>query len=867
MSLAISPRANPQQVDLFAGYQPLPGVYDEMFAAPGELRPQWRQFVTLLNAMGRVELGRRWEQAQRLIRENGVTYNVHGDAEGKDRPWELDAIPLLLPGDEWSALSTGLAQRARLLNLILADIYGPQTLVAGGHLPPELIFAHAGFLRPCHRIHVPDQTFLSLYAAHLARSAETGNWVVLSDRTQSPLGAGYAVENRIVISRMLPNKYRDCRVERLASFFISVREALHGLAAHHRENPWIVLLSPGPASPTYFEDAYLARYLGYTLVEGGDLTVRDQRVYLKTLGGLIQVDVILRRVPDDHCDPLELRGGSRAGVPGLLQAVRGGNVVVANALGSGLLEAPALLAFFPRLARHLIGEELRIPSVATWWCGQPAELTHVLENIEQLVIKPAFSLARTRPIVGGQLSRGELTELIERIKARPRNYVGQQWVTRSTAPVMANGGVQPWHVALRAFLVAADGSYQVMPGGLTRVSAAGDRLGDSMLAGEGSKDVWVLSEGPVAPVSLLQSPETPVPLRRSGNDLPSRVADNLYWLGRHVERAEGAVRLLRSIVLRLAGESDPANLPELTSLLHALAEQGQIRPEFIVYAGGKETPIVDREILAFIFDPQRAGSLRSTVDSVRHVASIVRDRISLDSWRILNRVEQDFLSIQTTAAVQLSDVLSMLNQMIVDLSAFSGVGTESMTRGPGWRFLDMGRRIERAQHTISLLRSTLVADGHDENPVLEALLEIADSSMTYRNRYLTTLRLAPVLDLLMTDETNPRSVGFQLVALSGHVENLPRDQAEPLFTAEQRTMLGALASLRLADVAQLSQLDREGSRRHLDRLLSRLAQQLRALSDGISHKYLVHAGPSRQLAEIRPSAGAKYEVGRTKDEV
>jgi uncharacterized circularly permuted ATP-grasp superfamily protein/uncharacterized alpha-E superfamily protein len=854
MSLAISSPSHgeSQQSDLFGGYEPLPGIYDEMFASPGALRPHWRQFVEGMNRLGSSELSRRWELAQRLIRENGVTYNVHGDSEGKDRPWELDALPLLLPGAEWEALAAGLIQRARLLNMVLADIYGPQTLLASGHLPPELVFAHAGFLRPCHRIQVPRELYLPLYAAHLARSSE-GGWLVLSDRAKAPSGAGYAVENRIVISRMLPNKFRDCRVERLASFFMTVRETLHSLAAQHRDNPRIVLLSPGPSSPTYFEDAYLARYLGFTLVEGGDLTARDNRVYMKTLGGLIQVDVILRRVPDDQCDPLELRGDSLAGVPGLLQAVRSGNVVIANSLGSGLVEAPALLAFLPQLARHLLGEELRIPSVATWWCGRPGDLEFVLGHIEQLVIKSAFALAPARPIVGGQLCRGELTELIDRIKARPRDFVGQQWITRSTAPVMTGGGLQPWHVALRAFLVAAGDSYEVMPGGLTRVSPVGDRLGDSMLAGEGSKDVWVLSEGPVTPVSLLQSPETPVPLRRSGNDLPSRVADNLYWLGRDVERAEGSVRLLRSIVLRLSSESDPANLPELPLLLRALSEQGQIRPEFVVHAAGKETPLVDRELLAFIFDPQRSGSLRKTVDAMRHVASIVRDRISLDSWRILNRVEQDFLSARAVITVQLSDVLAMLNQMIVDLSAFSGVGMESMTRGPGWRFLDMGRRIERAQHTISLLRNTLVADGHEESPVLEALLEIADSSMTYRNRYLTTLRLAPLLDLLMTDETNPRSVGFQLVALAEHVENLPRDQAEPLLTAEQRAMLGVLASLRLADVDQLSQPDREGTRRPLDRLLSRLAQQLRTLSDGITHKYLVHAGPSRQLAEIRPS--------------
>ncbi len=852
MSLAFSSLGDPRQISLFQRYQPLPGVYDETFASPGLMRPHWRDFIEAIDAMGPRELGRRWEQAQRLIRENGVTYNVHGDELGKDRPWELDPIPLLLPAGDWAALATGLVQRARLLNLILADVYGPQKLLGEGLLPPDFVFAHTGFLRPCHHIHVPHQTYLHLYASHLARSAEDGRWLVLADRTQTPSGAGYAVENRIVISRMLPNKFRDCRVQRLASFFISVREMLHGLAAQNRDNPRIVLLSPGPQSPTYFEDAYLARYLGYTLVEGGDLTVRNGRVYLKTLGGLLQADVIMRRVADDDCDPLELRSDSYAGVPGLLQAVRSGAVAAGNALGSGFLEAPALMAFLPELSRRLLGEELQIPSVATWWCGRPEGLSYVLSNFDHLMIADAYD-RQVQPAVGGQLCDVEREQLLARIKARPREFVGQQWVKRSTAPVLTNGvGVQPWHVALRTFLVAAEDSYQVMPGGLTRVSAVGDRLGDSMLAGEGSKDVWVLSDGPVATVTLLQPPDTPVELRRSGNDLPSRVADNLYWLGRHVERAEGAVRLLRAVVTRLTNEAPPDSLPELSPLLHALVEQGQIRPEFIVHAEGRPVPIADREILAFIFDAQRSGSLRATLDSVRHVGSIVRDRISLDSWRILNRVEQDFEALQMPAGVQLGDVLSMLNQMIVDFSAFSGLGMESMTRGPGWRFLDMGRRLERAMHTISLLRSTLANSRTDENPLLDALLEIADSSMTYRNRYLTTLRIPPLLDLLMTDESNPRSIGYQLVALSEHVENLPREQNEPLLTAEQRTMLSALTGLRLADIDALSETDRDGARRQLDRLLGRLTQQLRTLSDGITHKYLVHAGPSRQLAEIRP---------------
>ncbi|HEV3004297.1 MAG TPA: circularly permuted type 2 ATP-grasp protein [Pirellulales bacterium] len=840
-----------EKAGLLSGYKTPPGVYDELCSSPGVLRPHWQRFVAALDDLGSKELARRWEQARRIIHEHGVTYNVFGDPRGMDRPWELDALPMLLSSSEWAGLSRALVQRATLLNLLLADVYGPQQLLQSGRLPADLVFPNPGFWRPCHGWQVPEQTYLHLYAAHLARTP-SGAWCVLADRTQAPSGAGYAVENRIVISQMLPAVFHDCQVQRLASFFITVRETLHALATHRREQPRIVLLTPGPLSPTYFEDAYLARYLGYTLVEGGDLTVRESHVFLKTLGGLIGVDVILRRMQDDACDPLELSGDSLLGVPGLLQAARSGHVVLANALGSGVLEAPALMAFLPSLCQHLLGEDLQLPSVPTWWCGDHASLAYVLENLDRLVIKPSFHQRSAKPLFGGQLGATERAQWIERIRARPRDFVAQEHLARSSVPVWNGRGLQPGHVALRTFLVAAGGSYEAMPGALSRVSTSAELVGESMLAGQGSKDVWVLSEGPVAPVSLLHPPGEPIALRRSGNDLPSRVADNLYWLGRHVERAEGAARLLRSIVARLTGEAEPFGMAELAVLLRALADQGQTRPEFVLHTAGEAVPQAEHETLAFIFDERRAGGLRATLAAIHRLASVVRDRISLDSWRILNRVEQDFPHVYPLAGMQLGDVHALLNQMVLNLSAFAGLGTESMTRGPGWRFLDMGRRLERALHALALLRSTLNRATADENAVLESLLEIADSSMTYRNRYLTILQLPPVLDLLMTDETNPRSVAYQLVALARHVENLPREQADPLLSAEQRIMTALLAGLRLADIDTLCHVDQEGERKALDRLLARLAGQLRSLSDRITHTYLVHAGPSRQMAEIRP---------------
>jgi uncharacterized circularly permuted ATP-grasp superfamily protein/uncharacterized alpha-E superfamily protein len=807
--------------------------------------------MSRLDSLGAAELGRRWEHAQRLIHENGITYNTYGDVERTDRPWELDAIPLLFPAAEWTSLAAGLTQRARLLNQILADLYGPQRLLHKGLLPAELIYGQPGYLLPCHGSRVPNDSYLHIYAAHLARAPD-GRWQVLADRTETPTGLGYAVENRIVISRTLPDKFNEAQVERLASFFKSVRETLHGLATHHRENPRIVLLTPGPRSSTYFEDAYLARYLGYTMVEGGDLTVRDNIVFMKTLGGLLPVDVILRRVDDEDCDPLELRSDSLLGVPGIVHAARRNHVSLANSLGCGLLESPALLAFLPALARHLLGEELLMPSVETWWCGREEDCRYVLDNLSSLVIKPAFRQRSMKPIFVAQLSEAERSGLIAHIKDRPRNFVGQREVTRSTAPVWTGAELQPWHVALRTFLVAKGDSYQVMPGGLPRVSASPESLGETMSGGQGSKDVWVLAEGPVVPVSLLRPAGAPIGLRRSGNDLPSRVADNLFWLGRQVERAEGAVRLMRTVVARLTSESDPTGISDLTLMVQTLADQVPTRPEASGIDPATARVKIENDLLGLILDANRPGSLRSTISSVHDVASIVRDRISLDSWRILNLVDDDLRELGPRQLVQLADVLAMLNQMVLHLAAFSGLGMESMTRGPGWRFLDIGRRIERALHTMRLLRGTLAYVTPNVNPMLEALLEIADSSMTYRSRYLNTLQLAPMLDLVLTDETNPRSVAFQLVALADHVNHLPRDQSEPVRSAEQRIILAGLTSLQLAEIDQLCEAERDGSRKQLDRFLARLAMQLRQLSESLTHTYLVHAGPSRQLGNIEP---------------
>jgi uncharacterized circularly permuted ATP-grasp superfamily protein/uncharacterized alpha-E superfamily protein len=834
------------------------------------IRPHWRPFVDALEVMGADEIRRRWQESQDLIRQNGVTYNVYGDPRGLDRPWQLDPVPLLVAQEEWSGLEEGLAQRARLLDLILGDLYGPQRLMSRGLLPPELVFGNPSFLHHCHAMQVPGNRYLHLYAVNLGRDA-SGQVLVLGDRTQAPSGTGYALENRLVLSRMLSDVFRDCHVQRLAPFFQAVRDTLQVIAPHNRDNPRIVLLTPGPYNETYFEHAFLAGYLGYALVEGADLLVRGNRVYLKLLGGLQPVDVILRRLDDDYCDPLELRGDSSLGVPGLLQVLRAGNVAMANALGSGLVETPAILAYLPGICRELMAEDLRLGWAESWWCGEPLGLSHVLAKLPRMVIKPTFAPHRFEPVFASRLGAGERQDLAERIRARPSEYVGQEEIALSSVPVMVGEELTPRYAAVRVFLTAREGGYCTMPGGLTRVAFSAESKVVTMQRGGGSKDTWVLTEEPVSTFSLLPPPHRAVRLSRAGGDLSSRHADNFYWLGRYVERAECVVRLLRGILIRLTEKSGMSEVPELAILLRALTTQTRTFPGFFDTEGAVSVERPEGELLSVMFDRDRSGSLASTLGLLQRVASKVRDRISVDMWRTLSSLMEDLMADLTTmlppgnngaevarlahldARGVLSDVLEVLDAGINRLAAFSGLVAENLTRGQSWTFLDMGRRLERSLQTSSLLRCTLGMQTRAESSVLEALLEIADSSMTYRRRYLSSLQPAPVLDLLLADESNPRSLAFQLVALAETIDRLPRDLALPGRSPEQRLVLAKLTDVRLAELETLARPDETGHRAHLDQVLSRLETDLPVLSELIAASYFSHLQTSRLLGSQDPA--------------
>ena len=869
--MLVPSQKEPETYDPASHYFPRPGTFDE-FVEPGQgpgqwaVRAQWRTFSGRLAALGPTELRRRWREALHLIHENGVSYNVYGDERGMERPWSLSPVPVLVAADDWAALAAGVAQRARLLDRLLADLYGPQRSLVEGWLPPELVFRNPSFLRPLHGVAVPRARWLPFYGVDVVRAPD-GKFRVLADRTQAPSGAGYALENRIVVARALPDLFRECNVERLALFFRTLQDTLARLAPHNRDNPRVVLLTPGPHNASYFEQAYLAQYLGYTLAGGGDLTVRDDRVYLKTLSGLQLVDVILRRVNDDFCDPLELRPETLLGIPGLVQAVRQGTVALANPLGSGLLQTASMLPYLPAIARHLLGEELLLPSAETFWCGDPQHLPRVLSRFEQLVLKPAFPDAVTHPVFLSLLSSAEREAWRARVQANPQDWVAQEQIVASTTPMLEGDHLQPHTLVLRSYAVALgmkDG-YAVMPGALSRVATTTDNPEVSMQTGAGSKDTWVPSAGPVSSFSLLP-PAHATELTRGGSDLPSRAADDLYWLGRYAERAEGIARLARVFAGRLREAPEGTRLmpeSELGALYRALVAETELQvPSVGAIEVGRPLPVVEEQLLVALLDAGRPGSFAAVAQRVLRTARLVRDRLSADTWRVLTALDELRLPPGSERAVPVATAAAMLDRMVLALAAFAGLATESMTRGQAWRFVDMGRRIERAGAGVLLLESTLVAPLLErEAPLLEALLEVADSGMTYRRRYRATLLPAPVLDLLLTDETNPRSVIFQLRELTRHLESLPASSTTGVRSPQLRIAQSALAELDLADVEALSAVE-GGQRKALCELLGSLGRKIPALSDSLSSSYLSHAVVSRNLgSEEILRAGMPVELG------
>ena len=821
----------------FAGYGARDGVFDEMRGADGFVRPHYETLVRELDSLGIEELRRRRKTAAQIVHEQGITYTVYGDTLGEEKPWQLDPIPLVISPGEWRTVETALIQRATLINRILADCYGQQDLIRTAWLAPALVFAQPDFLRPLHGVPLPQDAFLHSYAADLARSPD-GQWWVISDRTQIPTGAGYALANRLVTSRILPEAFRSCHVQRLAGFFREMQDSLAALASRRTDTPRVVVLTPGAYNETYFEQAYLARYLGYTLVEGQDLTVRDDRVYLKTIGGLEPVDVILRRVDDDFCDPLELRNDSMLGVPGLIEAVRAGHVALANAPGTGLLQSPAFKSFLPGLCRHVLGEELLMPSVATWWCGQKEAEKYVLANLDDLVVKPAFRPQRSGP---AEMLSGD--ELRARIRFAPHQWVAQEKVLMSTAPSWNSGALTSKRVVLRVYLVATPNGYQVMPGGLARTALSGDARLVSMQQGGASKDTWITSEQPVEEVTLLHGGSRDVVLRRVGNNLPSRLADDFFWLGRYVERIDASARLLRSTLVRFNPERTGASMPHLMPFLQTLEKQGRLHADHPDWTQNPEA--LEADLLAAIFDPERADSLRQLAGRVARLAMAVRDRTSNDVWRALSQLDECLTAPRENRPLLAADAIAVLNRLLLLTASFYGLARENMTRAQGWRFIDIGQRIERSVYLCTLLDCALRSPEADNPSVLEAVLEYADSTLTYRSRYSLVPNIAAVYDLVLLDGTNPRSLLFQLLQLEKHFDRLPREHQGALPSPGQRVLISSVAQARLLDPHELMSRKSMWHSGETGSVVREVGLNLPRIAAAITVNYFAHSAISR----------------------
>ena len=832
-----APNESPDLDRLLAGYAAAAAPFDEMLARDGSIRPHWRAFADGFAAMGAEGRTAAGESLRRLLRESGIAFNVYADPDDRQHAWRLDLVPLVLPEQEWDALAAGILQRARLIDAVLADLHGEQFLLRDGALPASLLLGSRSFVRTSVRRDGPKHRFLYAYACDITRTA-AGDWVVLGDQTDTAIGNGYVLASRVALSHSLGELFRDCHTKRLASYYMRLQESFQALC--RRDDGRIVILSPGPDSPSYFSHAYLARYLGYTVVESGDLTVRDNQLYLKTLDGLQRVYLVLCKQPGHLMDPLHLPGSGLAGIPGLVHAEASGSVTLINRPGSGVVNNHALGAFAERLFPRMLGESQLLSDIATIWLGEPRNRKAVLASAERWAAVEAIARndpGEPSPMLGpGALTPSARRTLEDQTTSESHRWVGVEPVTLATTPVFDGTRLVPQHFALRTYVVLGEQGYQILPGGLVRL--AGGPSAAMLPNGFGSKDLWITAASPERPgPSLLRTTMREVHLRRTGRDLLSRTADNLYWLGRYGERAEGTMRLLRSVLSRFLEDGRPDSNPLVLQRLLRL----QLRLDPTAPAGD-ELPAwdaVERLVGTLMYE---AGpyALRDSLDQLQRTATLVRDQISHDAWRMLNALHIDRRWRQPRRAGLAWPLLEQLDDGIRALNAFSGTEAENMTRNFAWRFLEIGRRIERARQLAELTRELICGEAAAENGgSLRLLLELGDSYMTYRSRYLITPLTAPVVDLLLLDETNPRGIAFQLRELDSHFALLPSEG--PHRSPGQRLILKLLTGVRLAEVEELCEADASGRLGRLDGLLAELMEGLPQLSDQIGRSYFAHA--------------------------
>ena len=834
-----------------------PGVWDELRGALGALRPGWRAFADALplppnGAPLAADLDSRVAQVAQQIRRDGVTHNVFSEEGVASRAWSLELLPLIVEPGEWAQIESGAIQRAELLQTMLADLYGPQRLLQEGLLPPALLMRHPGWLRQMQGVVPPGGMHLFIVAFDLARGPD-GRWWLAAQRTQGPSGLGYVLHNRLVISRQFPDAFRDLRVQHIASSYRRLLDTVEQVSSQVAggARPRVVLLTPGPYSETYFEHAYLARYLGLPLVEGGDLTVRDQHLFLKTVQGLEPVHGVLRRLDDDWCDPLELRPDSELGVPGLLQAARAGTVVMANALGSAFLESPAVQGFLPGICHRLTGQALRLPALPTWWCGEWAAWQAVQGDLADKYVRSTFPRGgRTSQVIPGmQAHDGSIDTLRADVAEDPDAWTVQRRLRFSRAPIWGNGVLDPRPAMVRVYAIAdGGGRWHVLPGGMTRVAQREDSS-VSMQRGGSSLDTWVRTDGPVDTFSMLPQRLQVDDIVQRQRPVSSRMGEHMFWLGRYTERTEQLVQLARATFKLIDADNDAP--PPVLHALSALAVSTGLAPEGVPTL--TQAPhLFERAMLAALVDTsggQGATSIAYNLEALERASHTLRERLSSEQWGLIRTMGEGFSATLKSAVVasghsapmpSLPLVLSALDRLALQLAAVTGAQTDRMTRDHGWRLLTVGRLLERlsglAHRLQAFIEAGAISGATGSAAGIDLLLELFDSVITFRARYQRHEDLLALTDLLVLDSSNPRALAGVLRRLRTELSKLPGDEAslQPLMARLPAEGTGlTLEALRGVDDARLADL--------LHQLAGTLASTAFELADDVAARYFTLA--------------------------
>ena len=796
----------------------------------------WSRFLRHAHEDGMGDWAQRSASLARQIRDNGVTYNVYADAQGPQRPWPVGLFPLLLTADDWQHIEAGVLQRMRLLEHIMADAYGPQQALAQGWLPAALVLGHPGYLRTLHGVQPAGGRFLHIAAFDLARGPD-GQWWLVSQRTQAPSGLGYLLENRQAVSRLFPRAFEALQVQHLGGAYSALVHSLQRMAGG-AGNAHIALLTPGPYNETYFEHAYLARHLGLSLVEGQDLTVRDCRLYLKTLRGLVPVHGLLKRVDDAYLDPLELRPDSTLGVPGLLQAVRAGNLLLANLPGSAFLESPALLGFLPGLCQQLLGETLQLPALHTWWCGEQAVVPDALAQLAQAAIKPSYPgsplHAPFDTVLGHRLDAAARSQWEQRIASHGDEYTVQRFLAPSLLPSWHSDDTQPGAGALqqRAFLlrvfVLSDGEHgwRVLPGGMARLQSAQGEVA-AMQQGGSSADVWVLGPGDAG-----SSGARVAPAMQRSTLVTSRAAENLFWLGRYTERADNAIRLARMTLECLTGED-----PHSPALLNWLARMAQLNTLVPPGTAAPGPGAASRQAFANTLRTSlglggATTSVGYNLRALRLAAERVRERLSQEHWNLV-QYSDDAFSQGSGASLSALDGLRLLKSASQRLSAMTGLQTDRMVRDDGWRLLSIGRHVERLGFQASALLLACESGALSDAATFDALLALADASMHFHAQYPQNRSLEALVDLLVLERDHPRALCWVAHTLQSRLQRLGEDAGERALTLLAPPTPGWPALL-------------QGDAQALPELLQTLGDAACALTNAIAAQYFTHTGEAGQ---------------------